>query len=447
MSNISNELKIYELSLIWKEAEYNFAFWEKLGSSFDWDKAYRDALPRVLATGNLYDYYMELAKFIALLRDGHTDIGFPKSIQDNFAYLPVFFDYIGGKHVITHGDEALGIKQFLPVNKINGVDINDYIQTNILPYIWHEKYDSAFWQINNILQRGEEGSETELEVEENGVTRTLKLKRVKGDKINWAYNNNIKSTGNYDELYSSKSHKIYKTQDNIGIIVIDTFGNDQLGEEFYANQRILEDMKGFIIDVRNNGGGNSSNADNVAKAFIDSEFATGRDLKMVHIGTYKAWGKRQNFGDKTYDEIVAEWGYSEWLEMAYKIPRRSYYVEGKHTVSHEGCPFLLNQPLVVLSSCNTGSAAEDFLVTLDQAKRATIVGSASYGSTGQPLLVELESGGSFRICTRNCTYPDGTKFIDIGVQPHIKCKLSLDDYKNGVDSVMDTGLSEIRKLV
>jgi C-terminal processing protease CtpA/Prc len=116
-------------------------------------------------------------------------------------------------------------------------------------------------------------------------------------------------------------------------------------------------------------------------------------------------------------------------------------------VNHNGCPFLLKQPLIILSSCYTGSAAEDFLIELDQAERAPIVGSASFGSTGQPLFVELESGGGFRICTRNCTYPDGRQFIDIGVQPHVKCELTLDDYKNGVDSVMNKGLEEVRKLI
>ena len=64
--NISNELKIYELSFIWKEADYNFAFWEWLSGSLDWDKAYKTALHAVLQTKNLYEYYLELMKFISL---------------------------------------------------------------------------------------------------------------------------------------------------------------------------------------------------------------------------------------------------------------------------------------------------------------------------------------------------------------------------------------------
>ena len=32
--NMTDEQKIFELSLIWKEAEYNFAFWNKFDKNF-----------------------------------------------------------------------------------------------------------------------------------------------------------------------------------------------------------------------------------------------------------------------------------------------------------------------------------------------------------------------------------------------------------------------------
>ena len=44
MRTISDEQKIYELSKIWKDAEYNFAFWDRV--SVDWDGEYKKALPR-----------------------------------------------------------------------------------------------------------------------------------------------------------------------------------------------------------------------------------------------------------------------------------------------------------------------------------------------------------------------------------------------------------------
>lgn len=130
-SIISDELKIYELSLIWKEAEYNFAFWERLNGTLDWDKAYREALPAVLKTTTLYDYYMELSKFVALLRDGHTGVSLPQALDNKeTACLPFCIDYIQGEHVIPNMDKSVknDIPRYSILKKINGIDINSYIK-------------------------------------------------------------------------------------------------------------------------------------------------------------------------------------------------------------------------------------------------------------------------------------------------------------------------------
>lgn len=106
---------------------------------------------------------------------------------------------------------------------------------------------------------------------------------------------------------------------------------------------------------------------------------------------------------------------------------------------------LLTQPVVILINEATGSAAEDFTITFDNADRATLVGTATYGSTGQPLFCELPGAGSFRVCTRWSKYPDEREFINIGVKPHIEASLSVDDLKNGIDSVFVKGLEVMRE--
>ncbi|MBR6873092.1 MAG: hypothetical protein IKN17_09720 [Ruminococcus sp.] len=84
MRTVPDELKIYELSKLWKEAEYDFAFWDKL--HIDWDAEYKAALPRVLAAKDVYDYYKELRRFAALLCDRHTDVsnGYTFSAGEDF---------------------------------------------------------------------------------------------------------------------------------------------------------------------------------------------------------------------------------------------------------------------------------------------------------------------------------------------------------------------------
>jgi C-terminal processing protease CtpA/Prc len=445
--NISNELKIYELSLLWKEAEYNFAFWERLNDTLDWDKAYKEALPAVLKTDNLHDYYLELMKFISLLRDGHTRVRFPQAVRDSLGALPFKSQLIGGKRVITNVTRSAAdkVKRWSAIKKVNGVDMEEYARKHIYPYIWHEKTDSADFWIDAFLRNGAVGSGVTLQLETDGLTETVTLTRSY-DK-DWIYDTAITPREELREEYKSDSHRIAVTGDDIAVITIDTMTNDDLPEDFYKNLPLLERARGYVIDVRKNGGGNSSNSDAVAAAFIGGEFTNQRALHPIHIGVYKAWYGSSGLGEKSYEELAAEHGASEWLEKFYKIPRHAYYEDNISTHHSDGNSPVLTAPLVVLSSKDTGSAAEDFLIILDHNKRASIVGSASYGSTGQPLFIELESGGSADICTRNNIYPDGREFINIGVRPHIPFEMTLDDYKNGIDSVMGKGLEVIREQI
>ena len=86
------------------------------------------------------------------------------------------------------------------------------------------------------------------------------------------------------------------------------------------------------------------------------------------------------------------------------------------------------------------------LLIFDNANRATIVGTPSYGTTGNPLFVPLPGNGMARICTRRYTYPNDKEFINIGIQPHIYAELSLNDLITGTDSVLDKGLSILRSM-
>jgi C-terminal processing protease CtpA/Prc len=424
VDNISDELKIYELSLIWKEAEYNFAFWDWLEGRLDWDKAYRDALPAVLRTRNIFEYYLELKKFAALLRDGHTGVSFPQSVTKSREYsskLPINLQYIGGVFYISDVKRSAAdkIRQWSAIRRIGGMDADAYIEKHIYPYIWHEKKDSAVYDVDWFLRNGAEGSEAEFGLEHDGQPYNVTLTRTKGD-TDWVYGDAaLKINEELSVVHESETHMISATKDGIAVIIIDTMGNNTLPKEFAANFGLLETMKGYVIDIRRNGGGNSNNSDAVTAAFIGGEYVNQRAYHPVHRGTHKAWGQ----------------AYRSHEVFTYKVNSAKY-----------GYTRALTAPLAVLSSANTASAAEDLLIELDNAKRAVIVGSASNGSTGQPLLIKLESGGDFRVCTRHNTYPDGREFINIGVQPHIPHEMTVNDCINGVDSVLERGLAEVRRL-
>lgn len=452
--NISNEQKIYELSLIWKEAEYNFAFWNDLGKSIDWDKEYKIALDRVLKTKNLYEYYKELMRFVSLLKDGHTCVWYPKEIYESkeyFSSLPIYVEYIDNKYVITNVDVTLKdrIPRFSFIKKINGINIDEYIEENIYPYIWHEKKDSCAVQAISFLLMGKESSIEKLLINDGINDYEIQIER-KSTLANFAYEKEPLKYEDVNTLFNSKSHSIKFTKDSIAIITIDSMMNDELPEEIFKNYEILNKAKGYIIDIRNNSGGNSQNADAVAALFIGSNFNNDFALHPIHIGVYKAWGSFDELDKISKEEFEIKYKdneYYEFYEKMYKICNHDFYEDGDHATFIDNVPGKLNGPIVVLSSCETASAAENFINVMRYNTNAIIMGSASYGSTGQPLMIDLESGGGFRICTRKSLALDGSDFINKGFIPDIESSLSIEDYKNSIDSVMNKAILYLRNKI
>jgi C-terminal processing protease CtpA/Prc len=100
--------------------------------------------------------------------------------------------------------------------------------------------------------------------------------------------------------------------------------------------------------------------------------------------------------------------------------------------------------VVVLTSAQTGSAAEDFCVAFDLMKRGAIIGEPTSGSTGQPLHFALPGGGHGRVCTVRCTYPDGKEFVGVGVEPDIKAYPTIKDIRTGRDTVLETAVHYLK---
>ncbi len=58
----------------------------------------------------------------------------------------------------------------------------------------------------------------------------------------------------------------------------------------------------------------------------------------------------------------------------------------------------------------------------------------------KPVGFDLPGGGSARVCAKRETYPDGKKFVGIGIAPDIIINPTIEDLQNGKDSVKDKAL-------
>ncbi len=443
--NLSVDEQIYGLSQIWSEAKYNFAFWNI--RDIDWDKEYFDTLSRVSKPMSLRDYYLELSKFISLLNDGHSYVTFPEAVSKDFKALPVKIKYIGGKHVITNAKKGLDIPLFSEIDEINDLPTDEYLKKRILPYCWNIKSTSSFEQLyvfRNLSGNADKNAYSFIPIIENN--RNIKFKTSAGTyiitptkrDIDWSLPLAVTCSERLENLFDSDGMRVDLTNDKIAIITLPHFLDNEMPGNFYNLLDRLEDCKGFIIDIRNNVGGHSDNADMFSQAFIKGKFKSGKVKHMVHIGAYKAWGVRDNLDE--YDLS------NEFYRKIYDVCKHNLFEQEITECYYPECPITLEQPVIILENAATGSSAENLLINFDTISRATIMGVASYGTTGNVLWVPLPGGGFAYLCTRRYTYPDDREFINIGIQPQIEAELTKEDMLSGIDSVLNKAIIKMRSI-
>jgi carboxyl-terminal processing protease len=183
--------------------------------------------------------------------------------------------------------------------------------------------------------------------------------------------------------------------DDIGYIRITTF-NEQTTEGLkreIANQtqQLGDKLKGFIIDLRNNPGGLLEEAVTVSDAFLER------------------------------GEIVSTRG-----RNAEETQRRA---------AHPG-DLTKGKPIIVLINGGSASASEIVAGALQDHKRATLVGTRSFGKGSVQTIIPLGSGnGALRLTTARYFTPSGKSIQAKGIVPDIEV---LQDVPDELKSRTDT---------
>jgi C-terminal processing protease CtpA/Prc len=433
-NELSNEEKIYGLSKFWQEVNYNFVYLNKVDKT-EWNKQYKKLITEVQNTQNDYEYYRLLQKFCAFLKDGHTNIWFPKEIQENvlttdFGEYKLVLSNIDGKAIITRVNNSK--KSVLPIGteiiKVNGILTNKYIEQNIKPYISssteHILYD---WSIKYMLQ-GYNGSTFELELKlPNNKIKHLKLTHSKSKET---------------ELYPTENTDLFEfkwIKKDLAYIALNSFSNWDIMDLFSDKLPEIRKAKKLIIDIRKNGGGNEGVGREMIKYLTKDTILYGsKSQSRMNISAYKAWGK----WTKAKDTVNSAWNKQAYLtyldQYYYDFPYQPYSTSNLDISRIE-------IPTVILIGHNTASAAEDFLIYADNQENMTKIGEPTFGSTGQPMIFNLPNGGIGRVCTKKDTYQDGREFVGYGIKPDIEIKTTLSDYMENKDPVLEKAVEYLNE--
>lgn len=433
ISNLSNTEKLYGLSSFWKEAAYNFAYFDK--ANINWDSAYQAYIPKILASRNTYEYYQELVRFAALLKDGHTDIQTPWNLFTGSTNTQVNFEYIEGKVIVRNiiEEDSTIVPFASEVISVNQIPIQKYLETEIFPSI---PSSTTQWLYHRAMNRIYNTADTSTSI-------VLKLLTPTGDTVD--YKTRLTSKDKrmaYD--YRLPKLMLYKefTNDVIYLNLLTFTDSSSISTIKKYLPKLLE-AKGVILDLRLNGGGNSSIGIEVLKYFTNQKKITIASTKTLnHLASFKAWGKYFDINDTLYNPEN-----KDFLIKSHLVSKSNYWYDLK-------TEFIVNNisgkkikcPLVVLIGTETASAAENFLVALHSIKnRGITLGEKTEGSTGQPLPFDLPGGGSARICTLRETYPDGKEFVGVGIIPDVEIKRTIIDMASGKDVALEKAIEILQK--
>jgi hypothetical protein len=194
---------------------------------------------------------------------------------------------------------------------------------------------------------------------------------------------------------------------SVGFVYISSFAGEK--EDYEIIDEILDelsDLKGIVIDVRSNGGGNSQNADFIAGRFTDE--------------TYFAFKYRYRNGPGHTD-------FTRWYDYYLKPDSGSAYVK----------------PVAVLSNRRSYSSTEWFISEMRVIPHATIVGDTTGGGSGNPMIRQLPNGWTFRLSNSQKQLPEGRDFQYTGIYPDVPVWITPADSARGIDTILETAIDII----
>ena len=410
----SREKRIYDLSLIWKEMQYNFVYSE-IFQQTNIDSLYLDYLPKVEQATSLYEYFRVLSSFMAHFNEGHTRI---YSTERPDTKPPL--DVIGFGEKIIVSNIAKSVAEKIPIGseilKVDDIPTVEFLKDSIYPYI---AATNPHWKFNKSIDEMFYGKPNTL------VKITVKTSKGEVNEIEM-------TRGAKEELVDTTTTlpiNIKIIEGDIGYIHLAsclTNNISTINSIFFNWMPQLRNCKSLIIDVRGNRGGSTNAWMMIAASLSESINPQGTFFSRRHVPIYKVWGE-------TYSPYE---GYYSGTAME-ELERNS-------ATNNFPDSLKLRQPLIVLSDHFSGSATEHFLALMKETGRATIIGEPSVGVLTEPMFVSLSNDLAVMIAIKKYINPDGIDWNATGVLPDIEEKRDFEAYLKGKDNVLERAIEELK---
>ena len=334
--------------------------YNKLANTYNGDISFGEVIEGakkglVESLGDVYTVYMDAEESADFYDDLHgnvgSGIGVEMGLRDGYVrVLRTLPDNPARKAGILAGDILY---------KVNGEDVYNLTVEEIAKKV-----------------RGETGSEVTVTVVRDGEEKSFMMKR---ESIN-----NVSAYVDYDG--------------STAIITVTRFDNDTgTMVQGFAKEFKDKGVKKVILDLRGNGGGYVSAAQDLLSLWIDG------DKVLVQ--------KSKHFGDST-------------------------------TSASSGKAILSDVKTIVLVNGSTASASEIVAGALQDYGKATIVGETTYGKGVVQQLFDLSGGTVLKVTTAEWYTPNERSINKTGITPDVEVERTYED----INAMRDPQMDKAKKL-
>jgi C-terminal processing protease CtpA/Prc len=427
-SSLTQNQKVYGLSRFWSEAQFNFPYFNYL-TKVNIDSLYYAYIDKVINTKDDFAYYQTLQSFASHYSDNHTYVEFPEQVSNrlfrrSFKEFRLDLSLIEDEVIVTNvgrkniNDLPIGSK----ITHIDSISVEQYLIKNVYPLISSSSTQrTKYLGVRNLL----------LGLENTSITISYKL--PDGDSTTVT----LSRGSNNDDWFLQDEQTFHKfLYPEISYLRINSFNDGSIVDsiEYYINE--LKTSKAIIIDIRDNGGGSSIIAKDIAQYFVCDSIVTGSFVKTrINLGNQRSRGLNLSRKDTIKNSINK----SNYLmaKNLLLLPLGVSSFPNEIEMSRR----ITGVPVVVLTNAGNISAAEEFLIYLSSQENIALVGEPTGGGNGQPMLINLPHGGHIAVCSQYCSYSDGQEYYRTGIVPDIFVSQTLDDLMNGKDSVIEASVS------
>ena len=194
---------------------------------------------------------------------------------------------------------------------------------------------------------------------------------------------------------------------NIGYMYVGSFESSISSDNVSLMLLRLTESKGIIIDIRNNGGGMLTSAEELAAHFVSGK---------THCG---------------YIQHKTGKGHND-----FSSPEKLYI---------EPNGVIWKKPVVVLTNRAVYSSANHFVMLVKPLPQVVVIGDKTGGGSGLPLNSTLPNGWTVRFSACPILDIEG-KHTEFGIAPHEEVQITSADWNNGRDTIIERAIELINSL-